>query len=399
MTEPTPARPRRLFLHVGLPKSGTTSMQDAMRHHRDALAGAGVCYPNVRRGAMFHAALEMTGKASRWGFDDETVAGTFDALLEAGRRHGGDVAISHEIFGQAKPEQVPEIARRASDFELHVIITARDMARTLTAAWQEKVKNGYRGTFDDFVELKAGTLPGGARSAEVPIFWRLQNLGEVLDRWCPVVPPERIHLVPVPRKGAAPDELWRRFASAMDLDPGVVDYAAVPRTNESLGAGKVGFLREVNVALAGRLEEPWAATVRKHWFAQQLLSETGGRRALAPPAAVELFAGECRGWLDKVRELGVQVHGDLDDLEPRVDPDQDAPHPDEVTVDEQLDGLPTVVAQMLLRVRDLEVELQETRRRLDEQRSLPVPEPVEEVLPKLARRARRLAGRIRPSTG
>ena len=398
MTEPTLARPRRLFLHVGLPKSGTTSMQEAMRHHRDALATAGLCYPKLRKGAMFHAALEMTGKASRWGLDDEFVAGTFDALLDVGRRSGGDVVISHEVFGQARPEQVPEIVRRASDFELHVIITARDMARTLTAAWQEKVKNGYRGTFDDFVELKAGTLPGGARSEEVPIFWRLQNLGEVLDRWSPVVPPERIHLVPVPRRGAAPDELWRRFASAMDLDPAVFDYDEVPRTNESLGAGKVEFLREVNVALDGRLEEPWGASVRKHWFAQSLLSPTGGRRAQAPAAAVERFADECRGWLKKVTELGVQVHGDLDDLDPRVDAAQDAPHPDDVTEAEQLDGLPTVVAEMLLRVRDLEAELQQARRRLDQQRVLPVPEPVEEALPKLARRARRLAGRIRPSS-
>lgn len=350
----------RLFLHLGLPKSGTTSLQEVMEHHRDVLAEDGLCHPDAGEEGHYLAALEMTGKHERWGFTRAHVAGRFAHLLELGRAAGGDVVISHEIFGQALPDQVPMIVEAADDFELHLVITARDIGRVLAASWQESVKNGKKSSFDRFVERKARKLPGGPESEAV--FWRYQNIAEVLRRWTPHVPAERIHLVVCPPVGAPRDALWRRFAQALDFPADVVDVAAVPRANESLGVAQVAFLRRVNQALGGRLEEPWGDRIRKHWFAQEVLAATPGEKAVTPVEIVERFAPAVEEWIEAVQSSGCRVHGDLADLAPRPVPGAaEAPHPDDVTLQAQFEPLPQVVAEMLLHVRDLEDELEQAR--------------------------------------
>ena len=61
-------------------------------------------------------------------------------------------------------------------------------------------------------------------------------------------------------------------------------------------------------------------------------------------------------WIAEIRAGSYQVHGDLDELMPEA-VGRDVPPPDEVTDAEMLSGLPDVVAEMLLRTRDLRVEM------------------------------------------
>src|SRR5690606_12118093 len=84
----------RLYLHVGRRKAGATFLQAALRTHADALAQHGFCYPSLHDGAMFHAAVEMTGSQQRWGLAPEKIDGTFSALVEHGRESGRSVIIS-----------------------------------------------------------------------------------------------------------------------------------------------------------------------------------------------------------------------------------------------------------------------------------------------------------------
>ena len=49
-------RRQRLYLHVGLPKSGTTFLQALLAKNRGRLKESGFIYPFVRPEGMFHAA-------------------------------------------------------------------------------------------------------------------------------------------------------------------------------------------------------------------------------------------------------------------------------------------------------------------------------------------------------
>src|SRR6476646_2367130 len=95
---PDPSEPQKLFLHIGLPKSGTTFLQELLAGNRELLRGAGFCYPFVRPEAMFHAAVELRGQHDLWGLDHGLVDGTWSLLLERVRATGLTGVVSHEIL-------------------------------------------------------------------------------------------------------------------------------------------------------------------------------------------------------------------------------------------------------------------------------------------------------------
>jgi hypothetical protein len=341
---------QRLYFHIGLPKSGSTYLQAALGNHREALKERGFVYPFVRQEGMFLAAVEMVGSARRWGQDPEDVAGTFAHLLRRGRRLGGTVVISHEIFGSARPAQIEAVREMLEDFEVHLVVTARDLGRTATAEWQEQVKNGEPDTFAEFTAALLDDLPGDP--ADDGRFWRSQNLGRLLERWAVVAPPERTHVVPCPPPGAPKSLLWERFADAVGLPVDVVDLDSVPRSNESLGTAQVALLREVLVEVGDRLPQPWHSRIAKRWFAQTLLTRGRSGKPVTPTELADRLTPVSRHWIETIRAGGYQVHGDLDDLLPVAAPDG-APHPDDIDRLAQLDALPEVLAEMLVRVREV----------------------------------------------
>ena len=341
---------QRLTLHVGLPKSGTSFLQGLLAENRDALRSAGHVYPYIRHEGMFHAAVELLGQHDRWGLPPESVDGSWERLLTRVREFGGAGIISHETFSGALPPQIDRIARDTADLDLHVVVTARDLARQAAAHWQEEVKNGRPWSFAEFEEALSGP---GESVAEERGFWRQQDLPAVLARWGAVVPASRLHLVVVPQAGGDPAELWRRFAGALALDPALLDPTPPPdRTNESLGAAQVALLRQVVAALEHRLGQPHHGHVVKRFFAQRLLGAVASRRPATPEPLRSRLRETTEEWLPGIRAAGYDVHGTLEELLPPALPDG-VPHPDDVTAEELLDGLPEVLASLLVEVASL----------------------------------------------
>jgi hypothetical protein len=337
-----------LFLHVGLPKSGTTFLQGLMANNRTRLKQSGYIYPFIRRETMFHTAVELRGQHERWGLAPETIDGTWQLVLGRIRGFTGSGIVSHELLAAAGRDQVRRVARDTEDLELHVVVTARDLSRQATALWQEEVKNGRRWSFEEF----AGTLFDGDGADQADSgFWRSQDLASVLGRWAAVVPPERMHVVVVPRSSADPFELWRRFAAAIGLDPTTVDLELQPRANESLGAAQVALLRQVVTALDGRLGQPHYAHVVKRFFAQTQLSKIRSAPPVTPPDVRARLDVVARGWVEEIQERGYAVHGDLDELVPSTAAvPEGTRHPDDVSAEELLQELPEVMAEMLIEI-------------------------------------------------
>jgi hypothetical protein len=341
---------RRLTLHVGLPKSGSSFLQALLAENREALRDAGHVYPFIRREGMFHAAVELRGHHERWGLDHALVDGTWERMLARVRGFDGAGIISHEILSGALLPQVERVARDTADLDLHVVVTARDLARQATAHWQEEVKNGRPWSFAEFE--RALWEPGESAADELG-FWRHQDLAAVLGRWGSVVPASNLHLVVVPQSGGDPGELWRRFAAALAMDPAVLEAATTTApTNESLGAAQVALLRRVVTALDGRLGQPHYAHVVKRFFAQRQLAPLDARRPVTPEPLRSRLREIARGWLPAIEAAGYDVHWSLAELVPPELP-ADAVHPDDVTAEELLHGMPDVLASLLLEVASL----------------------------------------------
>jgi hypothetical protein len=184
---------RKVIVHVGAPKTGTSFVQDLLFRHRYSLARHGILYPADRHDAHFLAALDLMELA--WGGLEREAVGAWDRLAEQVREWDGTVIISHEILATASRPQVRRAMDSFGDAEVHVVLSARDLVRQIPAEWQENVKHRRVVTYADFLaRITAPERKGKLASW----FWGVQEVPAILERWAADVPPERVHVVTVP---------------------------------------------------------------------------------------------------------------------------------------------------------------------------------------------------------
>lgn len=337
---------RRVVLHVGLPKTGTTHLQATLARHREALAGRGVSFPDLGPEAMFRGAVEVRGSWEAFGLSHPDVAGRWQALCDHARAWDGVTVISHEILAGASTDEVARALAPLDGLEVHVVLTVRDLGRLATAFWQERVKLGEPWTFAELSRVQIEPELAGERPAVRTMFWHAYDLADCVRRWAGEVGGDRVHIAVAPSTGAPPDELWRRFALASGLEAETADLDPAPRgraSNRSLGRTQVALLREVHAAVGERLTGRQRALLVKRGFAEQVLPGLGGREpARTPVSLLGPFTEVTDRWVRELGDLGAHVVGDVADLAPVCGTSRD-PHPD--AVDPQ--GLRRLAAQAL----------------------------------------------------
>jgi hypothetical protein len=336
---------QRVYLHVGVPKSGTTFLQASLDENKRSLKQAGVLYPSGHE-RMFLAAVDVRGAHKAWGRARAEVDGTWDTLCRKARAHEGVTVVSHELLGAASPHQITEALTMLRGIEVHLVVTARDPARQAAAEWQEGVKHGRRLTFEQF---RRRVLDDAAETDYARRYRANQDLPAVLARWGASLPASRVHVVTCPPSNADPQVLWDRFCGVIGVDPTRFPAAGPGSANTSLGTTEIALLRRVNVALAKRLVQPEYGRVVKQLYAQDILS---GRRSARPVVPVEMYddlavVGE--RWAKEIDKAGYVVHGDLASLVP-VAPTEPGPHPDDVDPREALESAVAATAELLVAI-------------------------------------------------
>lgn len=360
---------RRVFLHVGAPKTGTTYLQDRLALNRTELAKHDVHYPLGLQASHFKPALDLIDLS--WGGQREAARGEWDRLMERVNRHDGTVVVSHEILAGARPKQVRRAMAALEGSEVHLVYSARDLARQIPAEWQEGIKHRRRRSFAKFLSQ----VQSADRVSPSMWFWKAQSLPSVLTRWSDGLPPERVHLITVPQSGAPKDLLWQRYCEAFGIDPAWAPEES-SRENVSIGTAETALLRRLNRRLGkGTLSGPdYRRLVRQLMVHETLAHRKGMRRATLPPHAFDWAEQVAEEWIEWVEGSGVHVVGDVADLRPvRPDPDARWHDPDRPRradmVDASLDALVAVLQEAAAR-----------------------PDPEEQISAKLGRAARRLRG-------
>jgi hypothetical protein len=308
---------RRLYLHVGSPKTGTTFLQQVLWAQRDVARDQGVLLPLTRVTDHYYASLDVREVADEPHRPDQA-SGAWGRLVEEAKSWPGNVLVSHELFAPATEEQAARAVGSLEDaFEVHIVVTARDLARQIPAEWQQHIKSRDVATLPEFIaRLRADESRQGW-------FWTVQDFAGVLRRWGSTLPTSQLHVVTVPPPSSPSSVLWERFASLVGLTPGDFRLDGV-RANESLGAEQAELLRVVNAELGDRLPKPGPYhPVVITLLAHRILSGRPGRRLALEPEDREYAARLSRGVADDLADMGVDVVGDLADLIP-AEPSTDA---------------------------------------------------------------------------
>jgi hypothetical protein len=339
---------RRVYLHIGAPKTGTTYLQDRLAINASSLADHGIHFPSrspLVSPALFHfrAALDLLGQD--WGGEPGHAAGNWDSLVKRVRRKSGTVIVSHEILAPARPDVVARAMADLEGSEVHIVYSARDLGRAVPAAWQESIKQGRRWTYRKFLRK---TRRGK------PWFFRAFDLPSVLATWGSGLPPERIHVVTVPHRtdplaGSAAisssgpvealpgDPLWLRFCAVFGIDPAWAPRDS-DRANRSLGVAETQLIRQLNRRLerVTRREASYDALIREMLAQDQLVRRSSAPVRL-PPTLYDWAEQVSEQWVDYLQGSGVDVVGDLDDLRPVRPPENARWHnPDRVPARQRL---------------------------------------------------------------
>jgi hypothetical protein len=311
-TAPTSACPT-VYVHIGAPKTGTTFVQNVLWKNREQLATDGVLYPYESRHQHFPAMLDLRERS--WGANPAGHwRGTWDAVAHrAATWSGHTVILGNEILGGATEPQIQRLVDSLAPAEVHVIFTARDLARQLVSDWQEHIKHKHTITLEAFVD----ELVEHGHDAQPPfgeMFWGLHDAEHVLGRWAKVVPSERIHLITLPPPGTPGNALWQRFCSVTGLDPDRYSLD-VRRSNVSLGRAEAEVVRRVNRRVR-RLPAPHYDALVRLRLTGSALKGRGGRLVL-PEGRVAWARERSRTLIDGLAGGGYDVVGDLEELMPR----------------------------------------------------------------------------------
>jgi hypothetical protein len=307
---------RRVVLHVGLMKSGTSYLQWRLHANQDLLATRGVLFPGEKWRDQVLAVSDVLGRKQagpsangRWApFVDEIAA------------YDGDAVVSMEFLGPARPERIAAVVASFGATPVEVVVTLRDLGRGVPSMWQESLKNGGSFRFGEYV----AALPGKRKPART--FWRQQGMGRIVDNWVAAVGHERMSLVTVP-PGSASEVLWSRFCEAAGIDgdgAGEVFFE-----NTSLDAASATVLRGLNERLDGGLSTGDYGDLVKFGLAKRVLARREGPPiGFVPGPWLVERSGQI---VDRLAASGVRVVGDLAELAPVAVPGID---PDDVPEDD-----------------------------------------------------------------
>lgn len=303
---------KRVLLHVGTPKTGTSYLQDVLFRNRRLLADAGIRYPADRFDAHFLAALDLMRLP--WGGLETEAIGAWDRLAADVRRWPGTSIVSHEILATASRAQAGRALASLGhddDAEVHLILSVRDLVRQIPAEWQENVKHRSVISYARFLEQ----IRDPARESRIATwFWGVQEVPDILNRWGHDLPPERIHLVTVPPPGGPRDLLWQRFSATFGLDGLDLDLEA-ERANPSLGVPETALVRRINRSVNQVLEPPDYRPLVRELLAHQTLSHRTRSPRLALPPDVHPWVQQVEAsWIEEIEKRGYDVVGDLADL-------------------------------------------------------------------------------------
>ena len=356
----------KVFLHIGLPKTGTTYLQTVMWADRERMREQGVLLPGrERRDHLWSTRIiREDPHLDTYG---ERVRESWGVLKAEIAAWDGTALVSHEFFAGAAPEQAARMVADLAPAEVHLVVTAREPVGLYAGGWQESLKNRDARTMPEFAAAEVSESPMSVWN------WRTLDVRLVLERWGPTVPPERVHVLPLPPPGSPRELLWQRYAGLIGLDPDSFDLSPT-FPNESMGVVEAETLRRVNLHLKDDdFARPFDRGVYIRTFlADERLASRDGEKYWPTPEIIADCRDRAEAAVAHIDAAGYDVIGDLPDL---LVPETLEPRRavDSVTDAEVADVAVELAGRMLHDVRRIRMQRNELRRELDAERARPVP--------------------------
>jgi hypothetical protein len=314
----------RVVLHVGAMKSGTSYVQSRLFASKAPLAEQGVLVPGRGWSDQVSGVVDVLGRLRN---GREEVTGAWRSLLEEMDAWQGTAVISMEFLGPIAPDKIAAVVAGLRPARVSVVLTARDLNRSIAAMWQETVQNGRWWTWGDYLDgvERARPRPGRTRSDVTEAgrtFWRQQNTVRLSRHWRSAEGVDDFTFVTLPPPDGPSGLLGERFGEVVGFD--ATTLLPGPRANTSVDAAAAEVLRRANGLLAAEgLEFPLGAGLRKQRLAKVVLAARDRPDLKIGLPVQDWVVEHSQRMVETLRTMGVDLVGDWADLDPVPVPGMD----------------------------------------------------------------------------
>lgn len=229
---------RKFIVHIGPPKTGTSSLQEALFQHRDQLLARGYDYPAFGRHPKMPHLPGHHGLAQNLH-----KAGLPPQLQDALRQLPDDcrVILSSESFAHVSEAGIEQLLQVLGADNVEIIYYARRWEHLLPSVWQELIKHGNSQPYLEFLNQHTS-----APAASIYL-----NYMNTLNRWAAVAGVENLRIFSYDNLRAEGQDIVQHFCNqVLGVD---LQLDQPQRHNPRQQVGRTETLRMLNwLAFGGK---------------------------------------------------------------------------------------------------------------------------------------------------
>lgn len=209
---------KTVFLHIGMHKTATTTIQESLRINEDTLADFGCAIPSSGVTGQTHnnVAFDIRGLSrfdpKKGGIDDlvdEMAKSTFDSFI-----------VSAEALDYLESKEIAALREKLSQFDVRIIVFLRRQVEWLQSEWSELVKlRFYQHDFATLVDSKI------SRDRRLSYF-------EFLEPWSSAFGKENLRVVAFEKGGFRTGNVFLDFLEVCEV-PADHDWQLASAVNVS----------------------------------------------------------------------------------------------------------------------------------------------------------------------
>ena len=306
---------KKVYLHVGFHKTGTTAIQESLFANSDQLRILGINYATKKGKANHREAWALSERY--WGWKkrggEKTPIVEWNKRVKDIKSQKIDSMLSSEFFSEIDDTQLSLMANDLKDFDVEIIFTIRPLAKLLGSSYQQYLKYGIKASYEEWLE---DVFHNSEKLKFTPTFWKRHRHEAIISRWANVFGNQKIHLVVVDE--SEPDLLYDAFNKILKLPTETLTEAQNSGSNRSLNYPEISLLLAINKAFPkDRAWNDYEVFIREgsiRHLTNQIQLAGLGSKLLTPQWAVDESAKLASQSIERINDLGIKIYGDLSKL-------------------------------------------------------------------------------------
>lgn len=325
---------KRLIVHAGFHKTGTTALQSAIYAVREKLDKRGLVYP-VLGGKAHHKAIYSLMEKG-WGWEDRggnpVDLKKWPELVKSVKRAKDGAIISSEFLCELNEAQIDKFKRDLGVNDVTVYFTLRPLLKIVPSAYQQHLKIGIRSDYEKWLH---SILDQPGTSSITPSFWIRHQHAKVLRKWIAAFGVDGVKLVIVDEKN--PDFMYQTFNEAFGLEKPLLKEQKERDSNRSLTLAEIALLRKVNkIYPKKRSWHDYETFIRQgamKYLTNKVKPSDDAPKLHTPEWAVEKIKEISRESVAEIKDLGIEIIGDIDSFESAKIPTGTLPEPEQIPIE------------------------------------------------------------------